>query len=172
VIDDYPRVILAFLFGITLFHAQFRFILPFVVIIIFVLLGISTFGIGMISASSFFLLNLKVGTEPVKFIFQNVIIALAAGYFYPINILPYPLQLLSSILPHTYALDALRRLMIPGGNLSVPVLPLQNYFTISPVRLDLYVLLFMSVLFVYVGFYLYRLGIRKACKNGTLTRWQ
>lgn len=172
VLDDYPRVLLAFFFGITLFDAKFRLASPLIIIIIVILLGISTFGIGMISASSFFLFNIKVGTDPIKFIFQDVIIALAAGYFYPISILPYSLQLLSSILPHTYALDALRRLMIPGGNLNTPVLPLQKLFGIAPIRLDIIVLLVMSVLFIYIGFYLYGLGIKKARKNGTLTRWQ
>ncbi len=172
VLDDYPRVLLAFLFGTLFFGAVFRFLQPFTILLIVILLGVSTFGIGMISASSFFLLNLKVGTEPVKFIFQDIIIALAAGYFYPISVLPYSLQLVSSILPHTYALDALRRLMIPGGNLNVPVLPLQKVWHISPVLSDVIVLACMSVLFIFLGFYLYAVGVEKARRNGTLTRWQ
>ncbi len=172
VLDDYPRVLLAFFFGVLFFGARFVFVQPLSIIVVIILLGIATFGIGMISASSFFLLNLKVGTEPVKFIFQDIIIALAAGYFYPITVLPYSLQILSSILPHTYALDALRRLMIPHGNLSVPALPLQKIFDISPIKLDIIVLLLMSVVFIYLGFFLYVLGVERARRNGTLTRWQ
>ncbi len=172
VLDDYPRVLLAFLFGTLFFGAAFRFMQPFTILLIVILLGISTFGIGMISASSFFLLNLKVGTEPVKFIFQDIIIALAAGYFYPISVLPYSLQLVSSVLPHTYALDALRRLMIPGGNPNIPVLPIQKIWHVSPIFSDLVILLAMSVVFLFLGFYLYALGIERARRNGTLTRWQ
>ncbi len=172
VLDDYPRVLLAFLFGALFFGAQFAFLQPLSIILIIILLGISTFGIGMISASSFFLLNLKVGTEPVKFIFQDIIIALAAGYFYPISVLPHSLQMLSSILPHTYALDALRRLMIPQGNLAVPVLPLQKIWNMSPIKIDVIVLAVMSVVFLYFGFYMYIRGVEKARRNGTLTRWQ
>lgn len=172
VLDDYPRVLLAFLFGTLFFGATFRFMQPFTILLIVILLGISTFGIGMISASSFFLLNLKVGTEPVKFIFQDIIIALAAGYFYPISVLPYSLQLVSSVLPHTYALDALRRLMIPGGNPNIPVLPIQKIWHVSPIFSDLVILLAMSVVFLFLGFYLYALGIERARRNGTLTRWQ
>jgi ABC-2 type transport system permease protein len=172
VLDDYPRVLLAFLFGWLFFGARFVFNMPFTIILIVILLGISTFGIGMISASSFFLLNLKVGTEPIKFIFQDIIIALAAGYFYPISILPYSLQLLSLILPHTYALDALRRLMVPGANLSIPVLPLQKVWHLSPISIDMIMLSAMSVLFIYLGFFLYVKGVEKARRNGTLTRWQ
>ncbi len=172
VLDDYPRVLLAFLFGTLFFGATFRFMQPFTILLIVILLGISTFGIGMISASSFFLLNLKTGTEPVKFIFQDIIIALAAGYFYPISVLPYSLQLVSSVLPHTYALDALRRLMIPGGNLSTAVLPVQKVWHVSPIFSDLVILFAMSAIFLFLGFYLYALGIEKARRNGTLTRWQ
>ena len=172
VLDDYPRVLLAFLFGALFFGARFVFLQPLSILLIIIFLGIATFGIGMISASSFFLLNLKVGTEPVKFIFQDIIIALAAGYFYPISILPYSLQILSSILPHTYALDALRRLMIPQGNLTVPVLPLQKVWSLSPIKVDIIVLGVMSAAFLYLGFYLYIKGVEKARRNGTLTRWQ
>jgi ABC-2 type transport system permease protein len=172
VLDDYPRVLLAFFFGTLFFGAKFTFLEPLSIILIIVLLGISTFGIGMISASSFFLLNLKVGTEPVKFIFQDIIIALAAGYFYPISVLPPSLQVLSSILPHTYALDALRRLMVPDGNLTIPVLPLQKALNVSPIELDIIVLFAMSVIFLYLGFYMYIAGVEKARRNGTLTRWQ
>ncbi len=172
VLDDYPRVLLAFLFGWLFFGAHFTFYQPVTIILVVILLGISTFGIGMISASSFFLLNLKVGTEPIKFIFQDIIIALAAGYFYPISILPYSLQILSLTLPHTYALDALRRLMVPGANVTVPVLPLQKVLNIRPISLDLIMLTVMSFLFIYLGFFLYIKGIEKARRNGTLTRWQ
>ena len=172
VLDDYPRVLLAFFFGALFFGAKFTFLEPLSIILIIILLGISTFGIGMISASSFFLLNLKVGTEPVKFIFQDIVIALAAGYFYPVSVLPPSLQVLSSILPHTYALDALRRLMVPNGNLTMPVLPLQKALNVSPIGLDIVVLFAMSVIFLYLGFYLYIAGVEKARRNGTLTRWQ
>ena len=172
VLDDYPRVLLAFFFGALFFGARFVFLQPLSILLIIIFLGISTFGIGMISASSFFLLNLKVGTEPVKFIFQDIIIALAAGYFYPISVLPFSLQILSSILPHTYVLDALRRLMIPQGNLNIPVLPLQKVWSLSPVKIDIIVLGVMSAVFLYLGFYLYIKGVEKARRNGTLTRWQ
>ena len=172
VLDDYPRVLLAFFFGALFFGASFVFLQPLSILLVIIFLGISTFGIGMISASSFFLLNLKVGTEPVKFIFQDIIIALAAGYFYPISVLPYSLQMLSSILPHTYALDALRRLMIPQGNLNIPVLPLQKVWNLSPIKIDIIVLGVMSAVFLYLGFYMYIKGVEKARRNGTLTRWQ
>jgi len=173
VIDDYPRSVLALLFGWLFFGAVFIFSNPALLLLILILILLSTFGIGMISASSFYLLDFKQQTEPVKFIFQEVIIALTAGYYYPITVLPYPLQVLGSFIPHTYALDALRRLMVPGGEALTPVLPLQLAIQgISPVTLDVLVLALMSAVFMPIGWLLYVKGIERARRDGTLTRWQ
>jgi len=151
----------------------FVFVNPHILIIILLLILVSTLGIGVISASSFYLFNFKQQTEPVKFIFQDVIIALTAGYYYPITVLPHPLQVIGSFIPHTYALDALRRLMIPGGNTGAPVLPLQlALIRINPVTLDIAVLALMSLVFLPLGTFMYNKGIEKARREGTLTRWQ
>ena len=173
VIDDYPRSVLALLFGWLFFGAVFSFNSPVVLLLILILVLLSTFGIGIISASSFYLFDFKQQTEPVKFIFQDVIIALTAGYYYPLTVLPYPLQVLGSFIPHTYALDALRRLMIPGGETLTPVLPLQLAIkAISPISLDILALLSMSIVFLSLGWFMYIKGIEKARREGTLTRWQ
>lgn len=172
VIDDYPRVILSLLFGVIFFGATYNSINVIIALILLVLILVSTFGIGMISASSFYLFNFKQNTEPVRFIFQDVIIALTAGYYYPLTVLPYPLQILGSFIPHTYALDALRRLLIPGGDLYAKVLPLQKMINISPISLDVIVLVMMSVLTLPLGWWMYVKGIDRARREGTLTRWQ
>ncbi len=172
VIDDYPRVGLAFLFGGLFFGASFVFQMPLYILIGIITIGISTFGIGMISASSFYLLNFKRGNEPISFILQDVVIALVGGYYYPINILPQSLQILASFIPHTYALDLFRRLLIPQASLTKPVLPLQYVLNLSPISVDILMLSIMSAVFFPLGFYLYYLGIEKARREGTLTRWQ
>ena len=173
VIDDYPRSILALLFGWLFFGAVFTFNSPLILLTVLILVLLSTFGIGIISASSFYLFNFKQQTEPVKFIFQDVIIALTAGYYYPLTVLPQPLQVLGSFIPHTYALDAFRRLMIPGGVTEPPVLPLQLAMPgIKPVVLDILVLAGMSLVFLSLGWFMYIKGIEKARREGTLTRWQ
>ncbi len=172
VIDDYPRVGLAFLFGWAFFGATFDLRMPLYALLGVVTIGFSTFGIGMISASSFYLLNFKRGNEPISFILQDVVIALVGGYYYPINVLPHYLQIVASFIPHTYALDLFRRLLVPNASLTQPVLPLQYVFPFSPPTVDVIVLSLMSVVFFPLGFYLYYLGIEKARKEGTLTRWQ
>jgi len=173
VIDDYPRSLLALLFGWGLFGAVFSFHQPVLLLVILVLILVSTFGIGMISASSFYLFNFKQQTEPVKFIFQDVIIALTAGYYYPITVLPGALQVVGSFIPHTYALDALRRLMTPGGDTATPALPLQLALPgINPITLDILVMLAMTLVTVPLGWLMYIKGIERARREGTLTRWQ
>ncbi len=172
VIDDYPRVGLAFLFGWLFFGATFAFKAPIYVLLGVIFIGFSTFGIGMISASSFYLLNFKRGSEPISFILQDVIIALVGGYYYPINILPMYLQILASFIPHTYALDLFRRALLPGASLTKPVLPLQYVLKISPLAVDTLALGVMTFTFLPLGLYLYYAGIQKARKEGTLTRWQ
>ena len=173
VIDDYPRSVLAMLFGWAFFGAVFTFHAPVLLVVILLLVLASTLGIGIISASSFYLFGFRQQTEPIRFLFQDVIIALTAGYCYPITVLPYPLQVLGSFIPHTYALDALRRLMIPGGDVATPVLPLQLALSdVSPVTLDVLVLVVMTAVFVPLGWFLYVKGIGKARRDGTLTRWQ
>ena len=86
--------------------------------------------------------------------------------------LPEPLQILACFLPHTYALDGLRRLIVPGGNLAVKVLPLQHLLPLSPIATDIAALVLMVALTFPLGAWMYVRGIEKARKEGTLTRWQ
>jgi ABC-2 type transport system permease protein len=172
VIDDYPRVILTVLFGGLFFGAIFNTAHLGLAVLFLILSLLATFGIGMISASSFYLLNFKQQTEPIRFLFQDVIVALTAGYFYPLTILPYPLQILGSFIPHTYALDALRRLVVPGGDLVTPALPLQHSLSLSPIAIDSLVLVGMTLLTLPLGWFMYVQGIERARREGTLTRWQ
>ena len=79
VIDDYPRVILSLLFGGVFFGAAYSVNQLPLGLLFLALILLSTLGVGMISASSFYLLNFKQNTEPVRFLLQDVIVALAAG---------------------------------------------------------------------------------------------
>ena len=172
VIDDYPRVILSLVFGGLFFGATYNTAYLPLALLLLLLILLSTLGIGLISASSFYLFNFKQNTEPVRFILQDVVIPLVAGYYYPTTVLPYPLQILASFIPHTYALDGLRRIIVPGGNVLVKVLPLQHLLPFSPIATDLMALVIMVAFTFPLGTWMYVRGIEKARKEGTLTRWQ
>ena len=172
VIDDYPRVVLSLLFGGLFFGATYNAAFLPLALLFLLLILLATLGIGLISASSFYLFNFKQSTEPVRFVLQDVLIPLAAGYYYPTTVLPHALQVLASFLPHTYALDGLRRLIVPGGNLAVKALPLQHLLPLSPIATDILALVLMVALTFPLGAWMYVRGIEKARKEGTLTRWQ
>ena len=171
-LDDYPRLFIVGAFGVALFGAVFRFQHWLMAIGFTALLLAAAFGIGAISASSFYLLNIKRGTEPVRFIVQQLLATLLAGTYYPITVLPRPLQWVACLIPHTYAFDALRRLMDPGARMNMPVLPIQQVLPWPPLTVDAVALGVMAVVLLPLGFWLYGRGIEKARRDGTLTRWQ
>jgi ABC-2 type transport system permease protein len=171
-LDDYPRLFIVGAFGVFLFGAHFRFQYTLAAIGFTALLLAAAFGIGAISASSFYLLNIKRGTEPVRFVVQQLLATLLAGTYYPITVLPRPLQWLACFIPHTYAFDALRRLMDPGAEMAVPVLPVQRWIPWPPLAVDAAAVGLMTAVLLPLGFLLYGRGIEKARRDGTLTRWQ
>jgi ABC-2 type transport system permease protein len=173
ILDDYPRLFFTFGFGMLLFGATFNFT-AWPLALLFTLLFLAAgFGLGLLSASSFYLLNIKKGTEPVQFVTQQLLATLLAGTYYPVTVLPKPLQWIACLIPHTYAFDALRRLLDPGAQAGVPVLPIQQALSgVSPVLVDGGALLLLTLLLVPLGVVAYGWGIERARRNGTLTRWQ
>ena len=172
VLDDYPRLLFAGAFGMLLFGAVFRFGRWPLVLAFTALFLAAAFGIGLISASSFYLLNVKRGTEPVQFVVHQLLGTLLAGAYYPVTVLPLPLQWLACLIPHTYAFDAIRRLVDPGAQAAVPVLPLQRVLPLPPLGVDALALGAFSLILLPLGLHLYGRGIEKARREGTLTRWQ
>lgn len=173
VIDDYPRVFFVVVFGVTLFGARFGLGNIPAAILFSLLILTASFGVGMISASAFYLFDFKRTTEPVRFLIQDVLAALVAGTYYPVTVLPGPLQHAALLLPHTYAYDALRRLLCPGAHVDEPVLVIHHWLSdVPPLLLDGLALGAGSLILVPLGAILYRAGIEKARRNGTLTRWQ
>lgn len=173
VLDDYPRLFVTGGAGMLLFGAVFEFRHWLPALAFTLLLLAVAFGIGLISASSFYLLDIKQGSEPVQFIVQQVLGTLLAGTFYPITVLPPALQWLACAIPHTYALDALRRLLGPGAQIDLPVLPIQHALPgWPPIAIDAAALGLLTALLLPAGFWLYGRGIERARRMGSLTRWQ
>src|SRR5579884_2790446 len=163
ILDDYPRLFFTFGFGMLFFGATFNFAAWPLALLFTVLFLAAGFGIGLLSASSFYLLNIKKGTEPVQFVTQQLLATLVAGAYYPVTVLPKPLQWLACLIPHTYAFDALRRLMDPGAQIAVPVLPLQRALPgIAPIAVDALALLLLTVVLLPLGFLAYGRGIERA----------
>jgi ABC-2 type transport system permease protein len=74
---------------------------------------LTCFGIGLAGASNFFTLEVKQGAEPLTWL-MNTLARIFSGIYYPITILPAALRGIGWFIPHTYALDGIRRVMING----------------------------------------------------------
>lgn len=173
ILDDYPRLFFTFGFGMLFFGATFNFTAWPLALAFTALFLLAGFGLGMLSASSFYLLDIKKGTEPVQFVVQQVLATLLAGAYYPVSTLPKPLQWLACVIPHTYAFDALRRLLDPGAQVNAPALPIQFALPgLSPLAVDGLALLALTALLFPLGVLAYGRGIERARREGTLTRWQ
>ncbi|MGH9175493.1 MAG: hypothetical protein ACRD1H_14100, partial [Vicinamibacterales bacterium] len=88
VFDDYPRAGFIMLFGVLFFGAEFVFSDLWLVLLFTAITLVVAYGIGLISASTFYLLDFKQSNEPVRFIVQQVLVALVAGTYYPPTVLP------------------------------------------------------------------------------------
>jgi len=73
-------------------------------------------GFGLIGASNFFNLEVKQGREPFTWL-VDVLARIFSGVYYPLAILPAGIQFISRIIPHTYALEGLRLVMMEGRGL-------------------------------------------------------
>jgi ABC-type uncharacterized transport system permease subunit len=141
-------------------------------LLVLVLAAIGVLGYGLISASMFMLINAKGWSDPVGWA-VGLLASLATGVYFPITLLPAPLQTAAQALPHTYAIDAARRLVLPlAAAATLPTLPLHTAFaSLTPVQSDLLALAAGALLLPLVGGALFAAGVAKARTDGGLSRW-
>jgi ABC-2 type transport system permease protein len=73
----------------------------------------AVFGLGLCGASLFFLLEVKQGREPIGWL-VGYAVQITSGVYIPVATLPVWLRELGYLLPHTYALAAIRSALLPG----------------------------------------------------------
>lgn len=117
-------------------------------------------GLGLISASTFSLLEARIwGRNPVTWI-TNILVGLVAGIYYPIpnDFMPLWLQNLALFLPHYYAYDSIRKSLLEG-------------VAISNLLLQISMLLVFCIVTLPLGLYLFRRSLEKTRLDGNLSRW-
>ena len=135
--------------------------------ILFLAIGaICYLGLGFIAASMFFLIQAK-SDDPVNWL-SDICVYVASGLYYPVSVLPAPLQWLSCTIPHTYVFDALRKILT--GNAYAKTLPV-HFFCNNTVIFDLCVLILYAIILVPLGLFLLDLGFRKSRMDGRLSWW-
>jgi ABC-2 type transport system permease protein len=122
---------------------------------LFMAVGSASFiGIGMLAAI-LPMMSVERGSQMV-FVLQSCLL-LVSGVYYPTDILPGWMQLISRVSPATYVLDAVRRSLIDGASVG-QLLP------------DLWPLLVMAFVFIPLGLWGFGRAERYAKRTGKLKR--
>jgi len=121
-----------FLFGV---HIRGN---PILIAAILILGTLSFLGLGILATS------IAREQESAQFIlgFLQFPMMFLSGILFPIEQMPVPLQIVSKFLPLTYAIDALRKVMILGSGIEAIILPLTILVAIAVVTVALGVPLF------------------------------
>ncbi len=124
------------------------------ILLILVLTIISFSSLGILAAS--FIIVLKRG-DPITWIF-GAVSSLLGGIYYPIEILPKWLQVLSAFLPITYSLRGMRLALLEDAGFGA-------------LKIDLLALLAFSVVLVPLSLAAFRFAVGKAKADGSLTHY-
>jgi ABC-2 type transport system permease protein len=142
-------VVGALVFGVNLSQANW------LAALLIQFLTILTFGsLGIVSAS--FIMAFKQG-NPLNMVLGTAS-SLLGGVYYPITVLPLWLQPFSHLLPITYSLRAMRLAVLQGYSLSA----------LAP---DLLALVLFAVVLFPLSLVAFRLAVRKAKLDGSLTQF-
>lgn len=142
-------------FGLTL-NPRSNYGLAF---LLYFLLVLAVIGLGLIDAAMVSLLEAKQWRTPLN-LFMSIVAPIVAGVYFPIEILPPWILTLSYLLPHTFGFQAVRRVLLAGDSLSNPTV------SFSLIALSIY-----CVVIVILGILLFSRSLRKAEKDGNLSRW-
>ncbi|HSL81817.1 MAG TPA: ABC transporter permease [Thermoanaerobaculia bacterium] len=140
-----------------------------VLALLLILGSASVFGLGLASASTFSLLNAKGKEEPISWA-VHLLQGLVCGLYFPFELLPRALKLFGLGLPHTYAIDAARRLFMPGYT-EGGTLPVHRWLGLDPLAVDCLCLALATLVFLPLGVLLFNRGLRKSQEVGSLSRW-
>ena len=141
----------AVMFDITFDVAALPLLLP-----IFLLTMTALYGMGMMLASIFLLLNREawhlanLAQEPIY---------LLSGFFFPVSALPVGLVGASSIIPLTLGMDAMRQVLFPGGSVR----------GFLPVTTELAIVAILAVVYLVGARWLLHYMERLAIRDGRLT---
>ncbi|MFC1496605.1 ABC transporter permease [Candidatus Margulisiibacteriota bacterium] len=147
-------VIIYILFGIFLFKISFASINLLSTFLILILTIITFSSLGILSAS--FVLVFKKG-NPVAWVI-NAVEGLIGGVYFPITVMPEPLQLLAKFFPITHAIRALELAVYKG-------------YSVFQLSTEILLLVLFSVLLLPLGLFAFNFALDKARKDGSLVQY-
>lgn len=123
-------------------------------LVVLVLTIIAMTSLGIIAAS--FIMVLKRG-DPVTLLISSLAVLLG-GVYYPVQLMPQWLQLLSRLLPITYSLDAMRRALLTNA----------SFQEIMP---DIIALAIFGIVLVPLSLLIFRFAVHRAKVDGSLAHF-
>jgi len=115
IVNTTLRAVAIFLAGVFLFRVPILIREPLTAALVFFLTIIAVYALGMLFASLFMLYGREAWhtanllQEPVYFL---------SGSYYPTRFLPFAVQILASLVPLTFGLDGIRRVLIQGEGIA------------------------------------------------------
>jgi len=150
------RALVILIVGSLLFQVQYVLVSFWSLFAVFTLTMIALYGMGMMLASLFLLLNREawhlanLAQEPIF---------LVSGFYFPINAFSFWVAVGASIIPLTLGMDAIRQLIFPSGAL----------LGFLSVGVEILILAILSVFFIIAAFYMLRRMEKAAIREGKLT---
>lgn len=148
------NILVYLLIGRLVFGIHFSLSQPLLILVILFLSILCFSSLGIISAC--FVMVFKRG-NPVNWIVSSSF-DLLGGVYYPVTILPGPLQAISHLLPITYALKALRGVLLAG----------QSW---AEVEIEVLALLGFALVLFPMALLLFELSLRWAKRDGSLSQY-
>jgi len=148
------NIVIYLLIGRFLFGLKFSVSQPLLILLILFLSILSFSSLGIISSS--FVMIFKRG-NPVNWIVSSSF-DLLGGIYYPITILPEQLQIISHLLPITYALKALRGVLLAG-------------YSFTQVKTEILALLAFAFILFPLAILFFEYALKWAKKDGSLCQY-
>lgn len=154
------RAISILILGILIFKIPIDFSNLPSALFIFLITLMALYGLGMM-LSSVFLLSGREAWHLASLLQEPIY--LFSGFFFPVKVFPFIISFLSSLLPTTLGLDALRQTLILGS----------KPFAFLTVELEAVILLLLSIIYIGSSFYFAKKIEIIARREGRLIiRWQ
>ncbi len=148
------RVFGYILIGVLFFGLDVNNINIFASIVVLIFTIVSFSGIGILAAAIIMLL--KKGL-PIAWL-VSTFASLFGGTYFPIEILPPPLKVISYSLPITYSLRAFRYTILKG-------------YSLWEIRGDILVLIIYSIVLVPISILIFKIALKRTKINGSLTHY-
>ena len=150
------RALAIFVIGSLVFNVSYALVSFWTLFGVFVLTMVALYGLGMMMASLFLLLN-REAWHLANFVQAPVM--LFSGFYFPVRAFGFWPGMIASIIPLTLGMDAMRQLVFPSGTLIGLLIP----------HVEVLILAGLSVVYVLAAFFMLRYMERLAINQARIT---